>query len=92
VLEDAMRAEGLPFPSRHVHCESFALTVALMRSSDLLGLVVPQALADVNGAMLQEIPLKRPLPEISVGMYRRSETPPSVAVNDFWNHLVRCVR
>jgi LysR family transcriptional regulator, regulator of abg operon len=91
VLEDAMRAEGLPFPSQFVHCESFALTLALVRASDLLALLVPQAIADSGGA-LQEIPLKRPLPEISVGMYRRADTPTSAATNDFWSQLMRGVR
>lgn len=92
VLEEALRAEGLPFPARFVHCESFALTLALIRHSDLLGLLVPQVLADGPGPRLQEIPLKRPLPEISVGMYRRAETPPSAGANAFWGHLLRCVR
>jgi LysR family transcriptional regulator, regulator of abg operon len=92
LLEDALRAEGLPFPSRFVHCESFALTLALVRASDLLALLVPQVLADPQGAQLKEIALKRPLPEISVGMYRRAETPTSVAMNDFCGFLVRGVR
>jgi len=92
VLEDAMRAEGLPFPARFMHCESFALTLALIGTSDLLGLLVPQALGGANKALLQEIALKRPLPELSVGMYRRSETPLSVAMVDFWSELVRCHR
>lgn len=92
VLEEAMRAEGLSFPARYVHCESFALTLALLRTSDLLGLLVPQALGGANKGLLQELPLKRPLPEISVGMYRRSETPLSAAMNGFWNELLRCHR
>lgn len=92
VLEDALRAEGLPFPSNYVQCESFALTVALLRDSDLLGLLVPQALASQQGTGLQEIPLKRPLPEISVGMYRRADTPTSAAASDMWGHLLRAVR
>lgn len=91
LLEQAMRAEGLPFPARFIHCESFALTLALIRASDLLALLVPQAILDPQGG-LQEISLKRSLPEISVGMYRRTDTPPSVAMNGFAGHLVRCVR
>lgn len=92
VLKDAMRAEGLPFPSHYVQCESFAMTIALLRASDLLGLLVPQVLAGVEGAGLQEITLGRPLPEISVGMYRRADTPTSTAVTDFWTHLLRAAR
>jgi LysR family transcriptional regulator of abg operon len=92
VLEDALRAEGLPFPDRFLHCESFALTVAMIRCSDLLGLLVPQALDGAGNGLLQEIPLKRPLAEISVGLYRRAESPASVAMNDFWNHVVACAR
>jgi len=92
ILADDRVLEGLPFPSRYVHCESFALTLGLLRSSDALALLVPQVLQDANGALLQEIPLKRPPPEISVGMYRRADTPTSAALNDFWGHLVRGVR
>jgi len=91
VLEDALRAESLPFPSRFVHCESFALTLGLLLSSDALGLLVPQILLGALGASLQEIQLTRPLPEISVGMYRRADTPTSTALNDFWGCLVRGV-
>jgi LysR family transcriptional regulator, regulator of abg operon len=92
VLEDALRAEGVPFPTNYVQCESFALTAALLRDSDLLGLLVPQALGSQHGNDLQEIPLKRPLPEISVGMYRRADTPTSAPAGDLWGHLVRAVR
>jgi LysR family transcriptional regulator, regulator of abg operon len=92
VLEDAMRAEGVPFPTNYVQCESFALTAALLRDSDLLGLLVPQALASHYGNGLQEIPLKRPLPEISVGMYRRADTPTAQSVSDLWGNLLRAVR
>lgn len=92
VLEDALRAEGLPFPAHYVQCESSALTLSLLRASDLLGLLVPQVLAGAEGSGLQEIALKRPLPEISVGMYRRADTPMSTAVNDFWAHLLRAAR
>ena len=73
-----MKSEGLPFPSRYVHCESLALVLGLLRSSDALVLLVPQVLQDPMGALLQEIPMKRPLPEISVGMYRRANAPTSV--------------
>jgi DNA-binding transcriptional LysR family regulator len=92
VLEDAMRVEGLSFPSHYVQCESYALTLSLLRASDLLGLLVPQVFADEQGAGLKEIPLKRPLPEISVGMYRRADTPASTAVTDFWTHLLHAAR
>lgn len=92
VLEDAMRAEGLSFPTDYVQCESFALTLSLLRASDLLGLLVLQALDDAHGVGLQEIPLRKPLPEISVGMYRRADTPVSTAVSDFWTHLLQAAR
>jgi hypothetical protein len=69
-----------------------ALTLALLRQSDALALLVPQVLADPLGSMLQEIVLKRPLPEISVGVYRRADAPTSTAMNDFWGCLVRGAR
>jgi hypothetical protein len=65
---------------------------SLLRSSDALALLVPQVLQDPMGASLQEIPIKRPLPEISVGMYSRAETPASAAWTDFRGELVRGVR
>jgi DNA-binding transcriptional LysR family regulator len=92
VLEDALRAEGLPFPAGFVQCESLALTLALLRNSDALALLVPQVLADPLGDVLQEIALKRPLPEISVGVYWRAEAPSSTVMNDFRGCLVRGAR
>ncbi len=91
-LEAATKIEGLPYPSRWVHCVSLALMLSLLRSSDALALLVPQLLQDPMGASLQEIPMKRPLPEISVGMYCRADTPATAAWNDFRGHLLRGVR
>lgn len=91
-LEAAMKSEGLPFPSRYVLCESLALMLGLLRGSDALALLVPQILQDPIGASLQEIPMRRPLPEISIGMYCRADTPASAAWNDFRGHLLRGVR
>lgn len=91
-LEVALKSEGMPFPSRHVHCESLALMLGLLRNSDALALLVPQVLKDPMGASLQEIPIRRPLPEISVGMYRRTDTPASSAWNHFRGYLLRGVR
>jgi DNA-binding transcriptional LysR family regulator len=91
-LEAAMKSEGLPFPSRYVHCESLALMLGLLRGSDALALLVPQVLQDPMGASLQEIPMRRPLPEISVGMYCRADTPATEAWNGFRGYLLRGVR
>jgi len=91
-LEAAMKAEGQPFPARCVHCESLALMLGLLRASDALALLVPQVLQDPVGALLQEIPVTRPLPEISVGMYTRADAPAPAAWHDFRGHLLRGVR
>lgn len=91
-VEAAMKSEGLPFPPRYVYCESLALVLSLLRGSDALALLVPQVLQDPMGASLQEIPTRRPLPEISVGMYCRADTPATAALNDFRGYLLRGVR
>ena len=60
--------------------------------ADALALLVPQVLQDPMGSSLQEIAMKRPLPEISVGMYCRADTPASAAWNEFRGYLLRGVR
>lgn len=88
ILEEALAAEGLPFPSRYVHCESLAMTVALIAGSDLIGLLVPHLLHHpLAQSHLEEIRLNRPLPAISIGLYRRADAPLSTAVTFFWATL-----
>ena len=92
VLEEAFRAEGLPLPARHVHCESLALTLGLILNSDLIALLVPQMLRHpLARSSLMQLPLARPLPAISIGMYRRADTPVSAAVTSFWSHMAAAV-
>jgi LysR family transcriptional regulator of abg operon len=93
VLEEAFLAEGLPLPVHHVHCESLALTLGLILNSDLLGLLVPQMLRHpLARSSLIQLPLARPLPAISIGMYRRADTPVSAAVTSFWSHLTAAAK
>lgn len=93
VLEAAFSSEGLPFPLRVVHCESFAMTVALIAGSDMIGLLVPQLLSHPFAqSSLQQIVLNRPMPAMSVGMYRRGDTPISTAANAFWVMLTDAVQ
>ncbi len=93
VLEEAFLAEGLPLPVHRVHCESLALTLGLMLNSDLLGLLVPQMLRHpLARSSLVQLPIAQPLPAVSVGMYRRADTPLSRAVTSFWSHLTAAVK
>jgi len=93
VLEDAMAAEGVPFPSNYVHCESLAMTAALIASTDLLGLLAPAFLRHpLARSTFQEIALAKPLPALSVGMYRRADTPVSASVNAFWTAVSAAAR
>lgn len=93
VLEEALAAEGLPFPLQYVQCESFAITAALIASSDLIGLLVPEMLRHpLARSSFEEIRLEKPLPPISVGMYRRTDTPASPATSAFWSALTAAAR
>jgi LysR family transcriptional regulator, regulator of abg operon len=75
VLEHAFQAEGLPLPASATECDSQAIKVAIISSSDALGLLGKPMLSEPSVvALLQEIPLDKPLPFMTFGLYSRAET------------------
>lgn len=84
VLEDAFKAVGLALPPSATECESHAIKVALMASTDALGLLGKPMLAEpAVAALLQEIPLTKPFPLLTCSLYTRSDSRPGPAARAF---------
>jgi molybdate transport repressor ModE-like protein len=84
VLEHAFAAEGLPLPASAVECDSHGLKVAMLAASDSLALVSKPMLAEKSArAVLEEIPLDKPFPLMTFGLYSRADARPSAAARAF---------
>lgn len=84
VLEHAFRAAGLELPAASTECDSQAIKVALLASSDALGLLGKPMLSEPSVALLlEEIPLEKPLPLMTFSLYSRADTRPSPAARAF---------
>lgn len=84
VLEQAFQGAGLALPASAIECDSQAIKVALLAGSDALGLLGRPMLADpAVSALLQEIPLQRPLPLMTFSLYSRADTRASPAARAF---------
>ena len=76
----ALKAAGLPPPFVAVHCGSMHHLADIAAHSDMLVQLPPQTLKPlVKSGRLIEIPLIKPLPMLRVGLYSRSESPPTPA-------------
>jgi LysR family transcriptional regulator of abg operon len=84
VLEQAFRTAGLALPDSATECDSQAIKVALLASSDALGLLAKPMLSEPSvSALLQEIPLDKPFPLMTFSLYSRSDTRPSAVARAF---------
>lgn len=84
VLEHAFAAEGLPLPASAVECDSHGLKVAMLAAGDSLALVSKPMLAEKSArAVLEEIPLDKPFPLMTFGLYSRADARPSAAARAF---------
>jgi LysR family transcriptional regulator of abg operon len=84
VLENAFKAAGLELPASATECDSLAIKIALLASSDALGLLGRPMLSERSvAALLQEIPLDKPLPLMTFSLYSRADTRPSPAARAF---------
>jgi LysR family transcriptional regulator, regulator of abg operon len=84
VLEQAFQAAGLELPASATECDSQAIKMALLASSDALGLLGRPMLSDPSvAALLQEIPLDKPFPLMTFGLYSRTDTRPGPAARAF---------
>lgn len=80
VLEQAFLAAGLTLPASATECDSQAIKVAILASSDSLGLLGKPMLSErAVAALLDEIPLEKPLPLMTFSLYTRAEWRPTAA-------------
>jgi LysR family transcriptional regulator, regulator of abg operon len=76
MLEQAFAAAGAPMPRSIVHCESYAIALALLAKTDTLCLMIPQMVSGPQGHQgLQQIRIRETLPAPLIGMYTRSDAP-----------------
>jgi LysR family transcriptional regulator of abg operon len=76
MLEKAFNAVGLTLPSSIVHCESYAVALALIAKTDILGLISPHMISESRGQRgLQKIDIAEEIPSPLVGLYTRADTP-----------------
>lgn len=76
VLEKAFNAAGLALPRSIVHCESYAVALALIANTDILGLISPQMVGERWGQRgLQKIEIEEDIPSPLVGLYTRADAP-----------------
>ncbi len=80
VLEQAFQAAGLTLPASATECDSQAIKVALLASSDALGLLGhPMLTEPAVAALLDEIPLNKPFPLMTFSLYTRADSSPTAA-------------
>jgi hypothetical protein len=73
VLEHAFQSAGLALPASATKCDSHAIKVALLASTDALGLLGKPMLTEPPvAALLQEIPLDKPFPLLTCSLYTRA--------------------
>jgi LysR family transcriptional regulator of abg operon len=84
VLEVAFKGEGLEIPASAAECDSHAIKISTLVQSDSLGLVGKPMLDEpAVKALLEEIPLTKPLPLMTAALYTRSDVrlaPPARAL------------
>lgn len=74
VLEHAFRAEGLEIPPSAAECDSHAIKISTLAQSDALALVGKPMLNEPSvAALLEEIPLAKPFPLLTAGLYTRKD-------------------
>jgi hypothetical protein len=70
MLERAFQALGRPLPRDVVHCESYAVALALISQTDRLGLLIPQMVTEPYAERhLQPLHPAERIPGPLVGMY-----------------------
>lgn len=80
VLEKAFESAGLQLPASATECDSHAIKVAMVASSDALALLAKPMLSEpAVAALLQEIALDKPFPLMTFALYARSESKPTAA-------------
>ena len=93
LLERAFAAAGLPTPDMSVHCESHAVTLALIAGSDLMGMLPVQDLqAGVAAGRLQRVDIRERLPRPHIGAFMRADTPLSTTAHRMLQAITMAAR
>ena len=80
LLARMFSSAGLPPPRMVVQCESYTTALAILASTDALGILVPQLLAERNAhGFLQQIRIQDPVPDMHFGMFTRTDAPLTAA-------------
>lgn len=83
VLEQVFASEGLELPASAAECDSHSIKVSTLAQSDALALVGRPMLGEPSvAALLQEIPLAKPFPLLTAGLYTRSDIRLAPAARD----------
>ena len=78
IVSRSFIAGGLPVPLPAVHCGSYFVALALIASTDMVGVLPPALLrACMQSGQLVELVLAQPLIPIQLGLYTRSGSPPT---------------
>jgi LysR family transcriptional regulator, regulator of abg operon len=75
-LERLFASCGLPPPQPVIVCEYYNTVVALLATSDMIGLMQRRALQEAPASeRLQEFAISEPIPVATAGIYTRADTP-----------------
>ena len=78
IVSRSFIACGLPVPLPAVHCGSYFVALALIASTDMVGVLPPALLRScMQSGQLVELVLAQPLIPIQLGLYTRSGSPPT---------------
>ena len=93
MLEHAYRLEGLEPPPARLQCDAFGIQVAMLCESDAVALMTRQMLQQPSvKPLLEEIPLARQLPLLTMGLYRRADMQLTQAAGDLMQALTSSTR
>lgn len=93
MLEHAYRLEGLEPPPARLQCDAFGIQVAMLCQSDAIALMTRQMLQQPSvKPLLEEIPLARQLPLLTMGLYRRADMQLTQAAGDLMQALTSSTR
>jgi DNA-binding transcriptional LysR family regulator len=93
MLEHAYRLEGLGPPPSRLQCDAFGIQVAILCESDAVALMTRQMLEQPSVKdLLEEIPLSRQLPLLTMGLYRRADTQLTQAAAELGQALTSSTR
>lgn len=83
LLEQVFRNEGLQIPTSSVHCGTHGIQLAIVSGSDALAVMARQMLDQPPAkGLLEALPLRRPLPLLTLGLYKPADMPMTAVAAD----------